>query len=947
MGSLDRKIMMKKRNSFIKLIQLWGPLFLIGIGVSIIGLDVINSYHYFNLRADQMRTDHISRQKQMIKQEVKRVVDLISYKKSQGNILTREKIKSRVYEAYTIAQNIYQQNKAAKTDADIQKMIIDALRPIRFQQKSGYYFITRTDGIEILFADRPELEGKNILEVQDRQGKYVIKDMIKIVNQAGEGFYDYQWSKPNEEGSDFKKISFIRRFPPFNWFIGTGLYVIDVEDQIKKELLSTVSRIRFGKEGYIFINRLNGDALVSNGKLFSGEKKLWEIFNKDAEKTKAIFEKEYRAALKPDGDYIYYSWKKLTDSTKESPKASFIFGIPDLQWLVGAGVYLDDVETHIASMQTELNHQIKVKLIYFSLIVAGIVTIFLLFFNRFSHRLKKDLNLFLSFFNNAARSDKKINREAIKFIELDQMAEYANKMLADRKKSEAALRQSEEKYRKLFENLYDIYFRTDEKGHFTLLSPSVEKYLGYTPDELIGQNTKIFYIHPQERDQLKSLLLKNKHVENFEVQHRCKDNSVIWVSINAELLTDEKGNFKGVEGITRDVSRQKQIEYEKEKVEAQLQQSQKMEAIGTLAGGIAHDFNNVLFSIIGFTELTMDDVPEGSVALDNLQEVLNGAMRASKMVQQILAFSRNAATEKKPIKVQSVVKEAINLLRTSIPSTIEIRQDIDESCRPVLADSTQIHQVIMNLATNAYQAMLEKGGVLNVTLMEDEIGSDDPGLDLQPGTYLKLTVSDTGHGMDDEVMRKIFDPYFSTKNPGKGTGMGLSVVHGITKDHGGDIKVTSKTGKGAAFEVYLPLIETRPVESKAATAGPLPTGTEHILLVDDEEPIVFMASQMLERLGYQVTFRTSSVEAFNAFKVNPDKYDLVITDMTMPNMTGAELAPMLRKIRPDIPIIICTGFSEQIDEEKAKSMGISGYIMKPILKDEISRMIRKIFDDER
>jgi PAS domain S-box-containing protein len=938
--------MTRKRTSFVKLIQLWGPIFLIGIGLSIVALDVISSYRYFNLRADQMRSNHIAHQKQIIRQEVKRVVDLISYEKSQSNILTREKIKSRVYEAYAIAQNIYQQNKAIKTDVEIQKMIIDALRPIRFQRGSGYYFITRTDGTEILFAAKPEMEGKNLLNIQDRNGQYVVRDMIEIAKKSGEGVYEYRWSKPDAEGNNFKKISFIKLFEPYNWFIGTGLYVVDVENQIKKKLLSTISRVRFGKEGYIFINRLNGDVLVSNGKLYSGKKKLWEVFNKDAAKTKAIFEKEYHAALKPDGDYIYYSWKKLTDSTQKSPKSSFIFGIPDLQWLVGAGVYLDDVETDITLMQNELNNQIKIKLLYFTIIVMGIVAIFLLFFNSFGRRLNNDLKLFFSFFKRAARSDKKINREAIRFVELDQMAEYANKMLADRKKTEAALRQSEEKYRNLFENLYDIYFRTDEKGCFTLLSPSVEKYLGYTSDELIGQNTKSFYIHPQERDRFKSLLIKNKHVENFEVQYRRKDNSVIWVSINAELLADEEGNFKGVEGITRDVSERKRIEYEKEKVEAQLQQSHKMEAIGTLAGGIAHDFNNVLFSIIGFTELTMDDVPKGSLAHENLQEVLNGAMRASEMVQQILAFSRNATTEKKPIKVQSVVKEALKLLRTSIPSTIEIHQNIDEGCRPILADSTQIHQVIMNLATNAYQAMPE-GGVLNVTLREGEIGSDDSGLDLQPGTYLKLAVRDTGHGIDSAVIRKIFDPYFSTKEPGKGTGMGLSVVHGITKSHGGDIKVTSRVGKGTVFEVYLPLIETGPVKSKEIPSGPLPTGTEHILLVDDEEPIALMASQMLERLGYQVTFRTSSVEALKAFEFRSDEYDLVITDMTMPNMTGADLAPRLRKIRPDIPIIICTGFSEKIDEEKAKSLGISGYIMKPILKDEISRIIRKVLDGEK
>jgi CheY-like chemotaxis protein/anti-sigma regulatory factor (Ser/Thr protein kinase) len=369
-----------------------------------------------------------------------------------------------------------------------------------------------------------------------------------------------------------------------------------------------------------------------------------------------------------------------------------------------------------------------------------------------------------------------------------------------------------------------------------------------------------------------------------------------------------------------------------------------MEAIGTIAGGIAHDFNNVLYSIIGYTELTMDDVPDGSLAQSNLKEVLNGALRAKDMVKQILAFSRKADTAKKPIKVQSVVAEALKFLRTSIPSTIEIRRNIDADCGPILADSTQIHQVIMNLATNAYQAMLEKGGVLELTLMKEQIGSDDSGPDLNAGTYLKLTVSDTGRGIDEAVMKKIFDPYFTTKGPGEGTGMGLAVAHGIVKDHGGDIKVYSKLGEGTTFSVYLPLIKSRPVEQKTATAELAPTGTEHILFVDDEEYLVFMTQQILERLGYRVTSRTSSVEALEAFKAKPDEYDLVITDMTMPNMTGVELSARLKEIKPDIPIILCTGFSEMIDEDKAKNMGIKAYIMKPILKDEIGGAIRKVLD---
>ena len=406
----------------------------------------------------------------------------------------------------------------------------------------------------------------------------------------------------------------------------------------------------------------------------------------------------------------------------------------------------------------------------------------------------------------------------------------------------------------------------------------------------------------------------------------------------------EKPTYEELEQRVRELEK-KVINSKKE--EKQLRQSQKIEAIGRLAGGIAHDFNNVLYSIIGYTELTMDDMPEGSLAQKNLKEVFKGAMRAKDMVRQILVFSRKDDIQKKPVKIQPVVKDALKLLRSSIPATIEIRRSIDEDCGPVLAASTQIHQVVMNLATNAYQAMQEKGGFLELTLMEEEIGSDDSNPDLHPGRYLKLTVSDTGHGMNSVVLKKIFDPYFSTKGPGEGTGMGLAVVHGIVKSHGGNITVYSKVGEGTTFHVYLPLIETRPDEPKPVPAGLTPPGTEHILFVDDEEPIVLMIQKILERLGYQVTSRTSSAEALEVFKAKPDEYDLVITDMTMPNMTGLELAPRLGDIRSDIPIIMCTGFNETIDEDKAKNMGILAYIMKPVLIDEIAKTIRKVLDERK
>lgn len=387
---------------------------------------------------------------------------------------------------------------------------------------------------------------------------------------------------------------------------------------------------------------------------------------------------------------------------------------------------------------------------------------------------------------------------------------------------------------------------------------------------------------------------------------------------------------------------------ERKQLETNLRQAQKMEAIGTLAGGIAHDFNNLLFPIIGYTEMTMRNLPEKSTDRNNLKEVLNATTHATDLVKQILAFSRQREQERKPIKVQTVLKEVLKLIRASLPSTIQLLQEIDKECCFVMADSTQIHQVIMNLCTNAYHSMMDKGGVLKVTLSELEISSEDFVLnpDLQPGQYLKLSVSDTGQGIEQNIVERIFDPYFTTKEQGKGSGLGLSVVHGIVKIYNGDIRLDSNPGKGTTFTVYLPVINGT-VKPETVSSQPLQGGSERILLVDDNEQIAVMEKKMLERLGYNVTSRTSSVEAFEVFSNKPDNFDLVITDMTMPNITGDQLAKKLMEIRSDIPIILCTGFSELITKEKAKVMGIREFVMKPVVMSKIAEVIRRVLKQKK
>jgi len=397
--------------------------------------------------------------------------------------------------------------------------------------------------------------------------------------------------------------------------------------------------------------------------------------------------------------------------------------------------------------------------------------------------------------------------------------------------------------------------------------------------------------------------------------------------------------------ITRDISDLKSAQKEREQLKTQLIQAQKMEAIGTLAGGIAHDFNNILGAIIGYAEMALYDTQKDSMEHYNIDQVLKAGHRAKDLVKQILAFSRKSEQDKKIITLTPIIEEALKLLRASLPTTIEIRQNIEPGLDAIFADPTQMHQVMMNLCTNAAHAMGERGGILNVELHNVDL---DPQKavqypELTPGPFVKLSIIDTGHGMDSATIDRIFDPYFTTKEQDKGTGMGLAVVHGIIKGHGGGIRVQSKRGKGTRFDIFFPVMD-RQMESETAELKALPTGNEHILFIDDEETLIDLAESMLKKLGYRVETRTRPDEALEIFGAAPHKFDLVISDMTMPGMTGDSLASELMKIRSDIPIIICTGYSEKIDELRAKGLGIKGLMMKPFTIRSLSKTVRDALD---
>ncbi len=391
----------------------------------------------------------------------------------------------------------------------------------------------------------------------------------------------------------------------------------------------------------------------------------------------------------------------------------------------------------------------------------------------------------------------------------------------------------------------------------------------------------------------------------------------------------------------------KQAEEEQRQLNEHLQQAHKMEAIGILAGGIAHDFNNILGAIIGYAEMVQDDLPVGSLSVHHTSQILLAGTRAKELVNQILAFSRQANTNKIPMQLAIIVNEAIKLLRSSLPTTISIKQDIDPAAGVILADPGQIHQIVMNLCTNAFHAMELQGGDLTISLKKKALTQHDLSAMppyMQPGNFVELSFRDTGTGIAPEIRGKIFDPYFTTKDVGRGTGMGLAIVHGIVQSYGGYIACESSQREGTVFDILLPTVEKDALHESEYTEEKVPIGTERILLVDDEKMLVEMGQSMLERLGYQVTSRTNGIEALALFRNQPEKFDLVITDLTMPGLTGVDLAQRILHIRPEMPIILCTGYSSLISEEKAQSMGIRGFIMKPIAKKDIAVLIRTILD---
>ena len=815
---------------------------------------------------------------------------------------------------------------------------------------SGYVFLADSRGNILI---HPELEGQNLFNLGQKDTQF-----FDTMTQEGFGRVIYWWQNPGEVKSR-EKVSLFGHIPEFNWIVGSTGYVDEIytfidsaqknaiyfigaalflstiltvliSNSITRRLNHLMAVITQGDKGDLAVRAIpgSGDEIGKLARLYNSFLERLQSYHEklDAEieehrttaeslqKSEALFEAvfnqtfQFIGILNPDG------------TTRKVNQTALDFANKNEEDLIGGSFWKGPFWNHSEALQNKLKTSVeKAASAQFTRMEV-------------THESADGQVHFIDFSLKPVIDDTG-NVDLI-------IAEGRD--ITERKRAEKEIQKSEERLKLALDSVSDAVWDWRIDTGEIYFSSRWFTMLGYEPYELPQEfETWKSLLHPEDRASAEQCVLR--HAESgkpFEMEFRMqtKDNQWRWILARGKTVEqDADGKSSRMLGTHMDITERKMME-------ERMQQAQKMEAIGTLAGGIAHDFNNILGGIFGYAQLAQLSSKDNPKASDYIDQLCVASNRAKGLVKQILAFSRQSKSEKVPTDIGLVTKEALTLLRASIPTTIEIEQNVRTGVGAVAANPNQIHQIVMNLATNAFQAIGLKSGKIVIDLGETEIAPDDAFYpNVKPGAYLKLVVADTGTGMNATTLNRIFEPYFTTKEQGEGTGLGLAVVHGIVRDHGGDIQVYSEIGVGTTFEVLLPLMRAEDKKT-IETSTPLETGHETILLVDDEKVLIDIGKAMLEQLGYTVETRANPQDALNAFKAQTEKYDLVISDMTMPHMTGDTLAREIKKLRSDIPIILSTGFSEKLISEDLSEAGISHVLMKPIAFKDLAKTVRSALD---
>jgi PAS domain S-box-containing protein len=888
----------------------------------------------FQREAETLRISYIESQKEVLRHETQKALDFVHYTQSRNEQRLDATIKHRVYEAIAIAENIYNQEKGSASKKKIENTIREALRPIRFNKGRGYYFAFNLEGIETLFAVNPKMEGQSMLEVRGGNDERVVPDMLTLVANEGEGYYRYTWPKPGRKGF-FPKIAYVKLFEPLGWVIGTGEYIDDVEKDIQEECLNWISSIRFGEDGYVFVGRWDGLSLSGP----ATGRNMYEV--EDINGVKIV--QELITAAKAGGGFVSYVLPKF-EGKKHAPKLSYALGVPQWQWYIGSGVYVDEIETTIEIRQEELETRIKadirditVVLGVLSLLIFGLVKLL-------SNRIRKNLEVFTDFFKRASTGATTIEQQAVHFAEFSQLAESANAMVHNQRMAEKALRESEKHLKALIENAPDAFFAHDADGRILIVNEQACKSLGYSKNQLVGMHVMDIDVALTD-DSVRAMAKKvaQSDVIHFEGSHQRKDGSRF--PVEGRLSSIETNGELLIFGFVRDITEREAMEKEKQRYQSQLNQAQKMEAIGTLAGGMAHDFNNLLMGIQGRASIISYELEAGHPSLEHVRSITEYIKNASDLTKQLLGVAQGGKYEVKPIDINEVVRASANLFgRTK--KEIRIHTKLRQPSPVAVADRNQIEQVLLNLYINAWQAMPGGGKLLLETTVVDLDHTFCRPHNVDPGTFVRISVTDTGIGMDSTTRQRIFDPFFTTKEKGRGTGLGLASAYGIVQNHDGIISVYSEVGQGTTFHIYLPFTKTEAHKDQQKPQEPI-RGSETILLIDDEEMITDVGQTMLTNLGYEVMVAGSGKEAVEIVRSANHTIDLVVLDMIMPGMDGGTTFTQIREILPDVPVILSSGYSKNEQAEEIMRRGCNGFIQKPFHLSDLSEKIRTILDSHK
>lgn len=920
---------------------------LLGIVLSILCIGLLwlySGYQQLLSETELLKNQAIQKQMDQQKERVHFVSSMIKNEQQTLHDTLDASIRQRTHEAYAILESIYEKSKLDYTSEQIAELMKAALRDIRFNEGRGYYFINNPDGIVELYPPDPQLEGTSFYDVHDQSGRPVVKDMIKIIREQGEGAYRYTWPKLGDPTGQYEKIAYIKYFEPLNWFIGTGEYVADIEAEVQNRIVEHIEKIRFDDGGYIFIGNYSGISLTYPAK----GRNMYDV--QDANGFK-IVQGMIKLAKSGDG-YLKYVMPPLKGERPET-KISYVVGVPDWDWYVGTGDFEADLDHETATMLAERRSAINLKMAT----IIAILMVFMLVGWYFSRLLGKQIAIsfrgFQDFFDRAAQKNTLIEPEKQKFSEFKTLALAANQMIEARQKAEAILKSEEKKFRTLFEHVSDYAIILQNRNNqMTIVDLSVSacESHGYLRDELIGQ--PISLLDPDEAEvtqndpRMKKLL--TGETIRFKRVHRRKDGSTFPIAALIRMIEIEGQEY--FFSIEHDLTEEKKKEELQRELEEQLRQKYKMEAVGLMAGGMAHNFNNALAIVLGNLEMAQRKISERGKVKKYIENAQTAVLRSRDLVNHILIYSRKGSHNKASIQLSDVFNETLELIRSMNPATILVSDDISPEGElvTIYADSGQIQEALINLYANAKHALDDAGEILfslgRVDLVPEDMTAQ---YDRPAGPYARISVQDNGCGIPPETLVNIFDPFFTTKEVNVGTGMGLATVQGVVNRHEGLIKVRSVLGEGTTFDLYFPVADQNQTIGIRPEDTAEPGGTEHILLVDDNDMLASIGEEILTDSGYRVTTKTDSTEALKLFTATAEQFDLVITDQTMPKISGKDLIQDIKKIRPGIPTILCTGFNSKVDEDSAEEIGANAFLMKPLRIPKLLQTVKLVLDGDK